>query len=497
MHALAQSAQFALTASSSYRMIISQTETELGSVAIRILQEATAEHLLEHSVMLSTERQQPNYRSIEVVVQGSEIIDGDENQTRIRFFVLASAQTSAPFETQAKRQGSLNELIEFSFSRQDRIELFLLRIRVKEAENRDNINTKASSQLQAINTVALFSSVAVSTPAPQSNSTNSSGISPISQRQGLSTLDIVLISVSSFILMGIIWMIFIHHLDRGHFENQRLRALNLQQQQSQDEAAMKQRRNEEKARLHCVDSDLGNTNTTAAVQLTPSTQSSISLGSLRKDDVSRFPTLRASSNSPLTLLSNPPPPSFQISAAQVLSETAALRQQQPDQVYYVTSGLTADRSEAAYPSSCSSECSSSLSHNSSSTGIPAESDSHVTLGIAEPFDQDNWFRRPVTAGREISDDGDGLSSHGSESSSHVFLVGVEKAQSQMSEGSMDPQAMSEWLSSIHVVPESSSTPTKRSAALEVSSLGHVSLEQSMVSSAVASADKRNSSALSL
>ena len=47
-----------------------------------------------------------------------------------------------------------------------------------------------------------------------------------SQSRGLSTLDIVLIVCSGLIFLGILYMIIQHHQDRGYIENQRLRALN-------------------------------------------------------------------------------------------------------------------------------------------------------------------------------------------------------------------------------------------------------------------------------
>lgn len=474
----AQLEQYALTASSSYRMVISTAEEELGSVATKILQEATAEHLLEQSILLSVEQEQPHYRSIEVVVQAMEIVPG-ETRPRLRFFVLASTQTAGEFDSQARRQRSLNELVEYSFRTQDRIELLLLRIRVQEAENRDTINAKASAQLQAINTIELYATSLTSpTSAPLSNDTSPNGNDVASTSTSLSKLDIVLIGVSSFILLGIMWMVFVHHMDRGYIENQRMRVLNLQQQRSNEEDRKRQR-HEEKVQLRNEEDT-----SAVAVQLTPSTQSSLSLSSLRKD-ASAFPSLRSTSI--------PPGTEYHLSTAAVLGDTSTF-QESSDQVHYATSNLTADPSGDLYPRSSYSSngnSSSSLSQASLSSDGMQTSKSHVTLGIAEPFDQQNWFRRSRS---------DGSSSPSSKESTtdDVFQVGVEtvESDSENDDNGRDPQAMSEWLQSIHVVH----TPTKpnaTTAVADVSSLGHASLEQSMVSSAVSPPKNGNSSALSL
>ena len=72
-------------------MIVSPTVIELQSEALQIIEQATADHFLEHSSIVATSEQQPEktVKAVEAVIQVAEF-QAELSATRIKFFALAT-----------------------------------------------------------------------------------------------------------------------------------------------------------------------------------------------------------------------------------------------------------------------------------------------------------------------------------------------------------------------------------------------------------------------
>lgn len=478
-----QKTEYALTASTSFELIMARTESEMGSLALRLVREATAEHINYVSLQTTQdeeERDDQQYRSVEVVAQSVQFMSR-LTSTKLKFFVLASALTSGENDSQIERQTALDNLVLSALSGNEQTELLLHRIRVKEATNRDSINSKASAQLKAIDSIIFLSEENNPTAAPALVITPTAtvpGDPPISQKkQLLSTLDIALIVVSGFILIGVIWMIYVHHTDRGYFENQRLQALNAVPTDSNRET-------EKEAKLALTNNKKYTSSDLPAVDTPSTVDASLPSGTfeplqplngtkkkrllrpiLKKPD--RSVADQAVSDSHVLFMSNH------------LSDRTG--HMDPHQLQCVASELTSDGSGEL-------ECSSSGDSGKSSamTGhSTGGSDIGPNGSLSEPFES-NWFRRTtdIMGATSLSQ----LGSEDSEDTDDVFHV----ASSYDHPPTRSPAEMYEWLRSIHVIgsdarsAESSQQSELGRRPLEVSSLSHLSLEQSMVSSAVAS-----------
>lgn len=193
----------ALTASSSFSMVLQPTKAELGFNALQAVEEAIASTLL----ILQDENL---YLDTEAVIQQSDFLA--MSATRLRFFVIVTTTSivdPASVETDALR-AELNTFIQQVF--QDSMfgrNSFLREIR-------------ASPSVLLANVTDLVVTPIIPSDTPPGGSIASSD----SSTKKLSSLDIALIVVSGLIFFGILYMILQHHKDRGYIENQRHRAFN-------------------------------------------------------------------------------------------------------------------------------------------------------------------------------------------------------------------------------------------------------------------------------
>jgi hypothetical protein len=499
-----QGVEYALTASSSFELAVSRTEEELGSLALRLIREATAEHIYYESLQIGNTVDVQLYRSVEVVTQSVQF-EAPSSSTNLRFFVLASALTSVGSDSQIERQSALDSLVDTALNSPNQTDLLLHRVRVKEATNRDSINLKASEQLRAIDSIVFVTGNSSPTMAPAPSAEGIPSASPIRvaqepapRKKALSTLDIVLIVISGLILIGVVWMICVHHRDQGYFEKQRLRALNTgpARLNADTEAANRE------ARLALTDkksssSDLAPADTPStadasspsfeALSAMPSSNSIQALRPILKKPELNALSDQAVADSHVMFMSN-----------QFSERSGRL---DPQQLLFVASELTSDDS-GAHDDQSSDGDGSEESIGAMTGRSTGGSDLQPSGGsLSEPFDS-NWFRRSDIMGATSLSQ---LESEDSEeTNSDVFHVASPYDAAQ----TRSPAEMYEWLRSLHVVAggsrgsrggSSSSSGSQQSETgngpFEVSSISHLSLEQSMMASAVASRSHRSTGSL--
>lgn len=202
--------QLALTPSSPFRMVLSRTRAALESRALRLVEQTAATHILDSFRLSMVENEHHDLiKDVEVVIQTSEFQD-DLETTRIKFFALATFAEATDSEmtplNSTQLQDLLDSVISLAFSTQENNILFLqlLLDNVIEDNNVDN-----SEQLLEVNNVAVASPAPGPSPAPGGVDNDA--------RTVISALDKTLIAVSSCILIGIVWMIFLYYRDLGYF----------------------------------------------------------------------------------------------------------------------------------------------------------------------------------------------------------------------------------------------------------------------------------------
>jgi hypothetical protein len=184
-------AVLALVASSPYRMILYPTNEPLNFSAVQVVKDAISASLLVT---------QPNvYAHVEIVVQQVEFYNVTTS-TGVGFFALA-----ATADNSTQNKGDVDNLIEATFANDIGKTKFL-----------NLLSSNNNTQLSRVQQVA----VAAIQPAPVPTTASPA------PKQKLSVLDIVLISVSFAIFVGIVYMVLQYHWDRGYVESQRTYALN-------------------------------------------------------------------------------------------------------------------------------------------------------------------------------------------------------------------------------------------------------------------------------
>lgn len=181
-----------LVPSSAFDMTLQWTYEELDDTALRTVETSISESL--HSM----QHDNP-YLDIEVVVERVENV-GFPYSTNLRFSVLATKILDRSSNVVNEKQ-ALDLLITVTFTDSAAKNGFLKDIR--SAAGLKNVTRFDVSPI-------LQSEISV---APESH-------------RSLSSLDLVLVSVSAFICLGIAYMLFEHHRDRGWLENQRMLTAN-------------------------------------------------------------------------------------------------------------------------------------------------------------------------------------------------------------------------------------------------------------------------------
>lgn len=257
-----------------------------------------------------------------------------------------------------------------------------------------------------------------------------------SRSRGLSTLDIVLIVCSGLIFLGILYMIVQHHQDRGYIENQRLRALNYRSTDTESQSMQQ-----------------------VVILAKNSSSMSVGQGTIRSDVAPSTPsTIHSAIDGHISNFGTPERRVYRINA---MTPKALLGASSVDgsSVHSLFEGLESDWSQ-------------------------------------------NTESKKKTGGRELHYDAS------SDTSDDPFGVDVEAASATTGnddDRSKASSAVQEWMSSIQVVPTatsellssdttkssevtqpsldaSSSGPSLAQTSLDVSSLDHRSLEQSLASS---------------
>jgi hypothetical protein len=225
--------RLSLAASNPFRMFLSPTLFELDFVALSIVEEAMAKAILvstdslvditinvNQMVLLST-----TDLNKDELVEGAATALGSEGEatTVMKFFAVGTFLLKAPSNsTGTNLAGSLaqvsalDDVIERTF-RQENSAAFV-----------ELLRNSGDPLLDRIQDVAVIKTSS-DTPLPGDNPTNSATTGADEPKDGgppLTTLDIILISVSVSIFLGIVYMIFQHHKDRGYIESQRHQTLN-------------------------------------------------------------------------------------------------------------------------------------------------------------------------------------------------------------------------------------------------------------------------------
>jgi len=426
----------ALIASSPFRMLLRPTPSELHLEAMQVLEEAATAAIMEGL-------DEPHV-DVEVVIQQSEFVElgVDRNElptTRVRFFALATIEQEGKSTPKKEAQETLDSSIELLFGSPDVQERFLDYLR-------------AYPLLRDVNQVVVRAVVPSSPPADAATSAVKSG-------KKLTTVDIILIVVSSAIFLGILWMVIQHHKDRGYLENLRLHTFNATPVQ-RAEPRYEQDDDSEDLKTPTGTPEKGTLEDIAEEEEEPYTPSTPS-------------TTNSVTDADLNLEGSPPRP------------------------VRITVTVSPPRSEPT---------------------VSAASIQPDGPRLQEAFDN-NWFHQSQSSDRmfEYRDHGycqddegyDGQISSG-ESSEDIFHIDVDALCSSVGSvedtrskttSSTSATAISEWMKSIRVVPSKSDLKTSgtgstgsrgrstepsldHQSTLEQSSLEQLSLEQSMASSSV-------------
>lgn len=497
--------QLGLTASSPFRMVISRTGSELESKALRLIEKAAANHLLEQSLIAnaaSNQEQKETVKAVEIVIQVSEF-QAELAATTIKFFALATFNAVAGESTlesapQAEREAELNALIDEAFSTATKSDLFLRR--VLESVIVDN-DIATSEQLQDLDSVVVASVV----PAPS----NGTGGSSIESGKSLSSLDKILIAVSTGILVGIIWMIILYYKDLGYFVSDpnphavlssaagSFPQAEYEAEMDLDEESVADAEDHLEPNIDAVDQKHD------ASDSTPSTPNT-SDGTYSPDF--SFPALN----------------SVELHSHEVSGILYSINTSTQGQLDVTASSAASEvpflnLSEDPFVPSCPSF------KSDSSDG------SKEVLSLSEPFETNVFRTAPLsdsgrksiaTTGSDGSVPNKSAGDSTSDGSDDVFQVDIAAAESATGDSASRHSAtqdITDWMNSIHVVTMSGDRSTSvmtastdgqtserssgnkssdksalESTLLEVSSLGHVSLERSMASSTPSAGDATKS-----
>lgn len=449
-----QQQQLALTASTSFRMILSPTALELKSPALRIVEEATTQQVLEYAASVGS-IEASSVASVEIVFQREEFLP-DVLATHISFFALATYRTEAADEviSKSERQSNLNTLTTEAFSTAARRSLFLQRIgEGVEAARKDSTSPATTEQLQILDSLVVASVLPFTASQPSEASSNG---------KLLSTLDIVLICISVTILIGILWMLFEHFKDRGYIENQRQQVLNSPRNclYSIPRAYFEEGFN--------ADEESAATKSLSATQSRQETYDSRSIMEPKDIFIEASPSTPSTiAGSMITFEESPP---YSVGSSLELNSTAA-----------IVGGV---RPSYAVPAPRNL-----LPPFSGDSDEDSEDD-------IQSFET-NWFRKATSIVDNLTKDartgGDGddvdetMCDSDDDDEDDVFHIDVAKAESVAPSPRSQSHSVSEWMRNIQVSPSdsrsspsSTGTPISRSASLlDVASLDQRSFDLSM------------------
>ena len=250
----ATSTRLSLAASNSFRLILRPTFFELDFVALSIIEEAMAD-----AIRLSTDSSlvdvninvnQMNWLATTgdnntTLSDGTTIAIGDEDvpTTVLRFFAVGTFLLNVPAGSPSN-SGSLvsvqklDRIIEEAFQPLNQ-ETFI-----------EALHNSQDPLLQGIQDVVALPTNNNVPPANQGDDDiKTEPDEPESNGISLTTLDIILIVVSGAIFLGVAYMIFQHHKDRGYIENQRARALNAYHRRNANDTRRNPNRSDEESQL--------------------------------------------------------------------------------------------------------------------------------------------------------------------------------------------------------------------------------------------------------
>lgn len=382
------------------------------------------------------------YTDMQIAVQKSDFktTAAGTNSSQIQFFALASRR---PTENQSLSFWRL-ELNQF-------MEQVLVESPLGRASLLRELISSEDALLAAVESVEVVPLQPVTPPPPAIPPTPSATTTPSSRKLG--TLDIVLIASCGLIFLGILYMIFQHHQDRGYIENQRLRALNHRHSDMESESAQ-----------HIMVLRKNSSTLSGRFDMAPSTPSTIHSTEMHGTGTPiRFPTTperrvhRVNALTPKALLG-----ASSVDGSSVHSIFEDLENEWP------ASPVTAPAAETALHYDASSDQSSSV-EDDDEEGDPFQVDVEAASSSAATNDD---------------------------------------------ERSKTSAAMQDWMLSIQVVPSTSTTgllsssgtktsdltqpsvetycsgPSLAQTSLDASSIGHRSLEESMASSTVGEPTER-------
>eukprot|EP00522_Entomoneis_paludosa_P010400 CAMPEP_0172445924 /NCGR_PEP_ID=MMETSP1065-20121228/5676_1 /TAXON_ID=265537 /ORGANISM="Amphiprora paludosa, Strain CCMP125" /LENGTH=456 /DNA_ID=CAMNT_0013196937 /DNA_START=385 /DNA_END=1755 /DNA_ORIENTATION=+ len=385
-----------LSASSPFNMVIGPVLKELDSSDLQVVEDGMAAVL--EALVVTNE----NYLDIEAVIQESDFLNSQQNfpSSRIRFFVLATTTSC-----EESPRVTLNRLIEESLFESVAGETMFF----------DFLRASNRITLQNVSSVDIAPLLPSTAPVAEQEESSASS-------KKLSSLDIILIAVCGLIFLGILYMIFQHHKDRGYIENRRVMAANQPIRDSHTG-------NEEDSTPRSIHI-LPKADTDANGNDAPSTPSTI-----HSNEFYVKPHIIS-------------PPDFQ-------------PKQRKQQVRAMTSKalLKAESVDGTSVKSITE------SFDSSWFGNPSTEFSGTPTKTGSEFGN---YTNPNEASKE---DPEEQTSVASEESDDVFFVNMENASSTPEERISNSSAMSDWMKTIRVVSSPSKTSEMTQSSHEASSSG--------------------------
>lgn len=228
---IGSSTRLSLAASNPFRMVLRPTYFELDFVAVSVVEEAMSTAILQLTnsslVDVNININQMNWLSSPAEKKDAltddalTLLDADDVPiTVLKFFAVGTFLTDVATGP-SSNSGSLASVKKLDYILEQSFKPGNYVVFIELLKNSEDPLLKAIQEIIVIPTVNK-----IPVPDKQNDDASVTNKVPTNERFPLTTLDIVLIAVSGAIFLGIVYMIFQHHKDRGYIENQRIRTAN-------------------------------------------------------------------------------------------------------------------------------------------------------------------------------------------------------------------------------------------------------------------------------
>jgi hypothetical protein len=222
--------QLALTASTQFQIVLSPTKNELQFEALKVIELVLSSVILDEqsyqtSLLAQNEltveqalTSREEITDLEIVIQESNFQMG-LSTTRIKFFALATfvvINDTASSDTNEYRQTYLNDLIEQSFSADTKTSQFLSNLRTTASSS--GYSAATALQLQDVDTLVIAPVTPAMEPSSSTNDNTMDGeMNDKNSSSALSVLDKIIIAISCGICGGLFVLFIWHVRDVCHY----------------------------------------------------------------------------------------------------------------------------------------------------------------------------------------------------------------------------------------------------------------------------------------